>query len=160
MKSILKIIGIVLLVLVSVGGASAAYYWYTQYQKVVSNPQAGSAEEVKTLVKKLSAFMELPAETPSVVTVTDREKLQSQEFFKKAQNGDKIIIYEAARRIILYRPTTSRVVDVAPLVFNAPTQDAQALIQQTVPSPILETNPSPVASTAGTATASGFRNFE
>lgn len=130
MRRIVVIVGIVSLILLGGGGVAGSIYWYRQYQTIIANPQAGSAEEGKALVKKLSAFMELPAETPSVVTITDREKLQDQEFFQKAINGDKIIIFEAAKRIMLYRPSTNRLIDVAPLIFNAPIQDTEQRIPQ------------------------------
>lgn len=160
MKSTLKITGMILLVLISVSGAGASYYWYIQYQKIVANPQSGSAEEVKMLVKKLSAFMELPQETPSVVTISDRDKLQNQQFFQKAKNGDKIVIFEAAKRIILYRPETNRIIDVAPLVFSAPTQDTQQLVPQTNPSPVLNLEPMSTDSATETATPSaGYKKF-
>jgi len=118
MKRFFIILSLLFAVLVAAGGIAGGVYWYTKYQKVITDPKTGSEEEVKMLVQKLSKFMELPAENPTVVTITDRDKLQNQEFFQKAQNGDKIIIYQGAKRIILYRPATGRVVDVAPLVFN------------------------------------------
>lgn len=160
MKHILKIAGIALLILISVAGAGVSYYWYNRYQTVVTSPQAGSAEEIQAIVKKLSAFMDLPDETPSIVTVTDREKLQNQEFFKKAANGDKIIIYEASRRVILYRPSTNRVIDVAPLVFNDTTQDTQQLVPQTKPTPFIEPDMTSTHSADTTATVSGeYKSF-
>jgi hypothetical protein len=167
MKNAWKIIVIAILILVSIAGAGAATYWYTQYQKVVTNPQAGSADEVKALVKKLSIFMELPEESPSVITITDREKLQNQEFFKKAKNGDKIIVYEKARRIILYRPSNSRIIDVAPLVFNTETNASEQLndqfiTQQIQPeiSPTISPNPESTSSASSTATPSTTPNYE
>lgn len=159
MKPWIKIVSIVLLILVSAGGAGASYYWYTKYQKIVANPTSGSAEEVKILVKKLSAFMELPAETPSVVTITDRAKLQNQEFFKKAQNGDKIIVYQQAKRIFLYRPSTKRIIDVAPLVFNDQNQTAPDVASQILlPTPTESTITENEATSAANPTP--IENFE
>ena len=48
-------------------------------------------------------------------------EITDQEFFQKAMNGDKIIVYELARRIILYRPGTGKVIDIVPLAYNTPT---------------------------------------
>lgn len=158
MKNTWKIIITATLILVSIAGAGASYYWYTQYQKIATTPQAGSADEVKALVKKLSMYMELPEESPSVITITDREKLQNQEFFKKAKNGDKIIVYEKTRRIILYRPSNSRIIDVAPLVFNTETNtsdqlNSQFINQQTAPTvtPTLSLDPTSTSSASNSA---------
>lgn len=158
MKTKLKIIAIISLTLLSLGGVGASYYWYTQYQKIVSTPQAGSADEVKMLVKKLSVYMELPEESPSVITITDREKLQNQEFFKKAKNGDKIIVYEKSRRIILYRPSNARIIDVAPLVFNTETNtseqlNTQLIDQQTQPTVKPTLSPDPTSTSSASSSA-------
>ena len=101
------------------------------------------AEEVQTkmILDKIASVMDLPPEKPTIVTVTDREKLQNQDFFKKALNGDKIIIYETAKRVILYRPSTGRVVDVAPLVFNNPELPVIALPTLTITPTITPTIP-------------------
>jgi len=167
MKTKLKLMGIILLALIGLGGVGASFYWYTQYQKVVTNPTAGSPEEIQSIVKKLSVFMDLPEETPSIVTISDREKLQNQEFFKKAKNGDKIIVYEKARRIILYRPSNNRIIDVAPLVFNTETNASEQLndqfiTQQIQPevSPTISPNPESTSSASSTATPSTTPNYE
>lgn len=119
-KRIFIILAGVLIFAITSTSVGAAVYFYRQYRLVAGD--SGKAEEMQTqaMLAKIASVMDLPGEKPTIVTITDREKLQSQEFFKKAQNGDKIIIYEAARRVILYRPGTGRVVDVAPLVFNTP----------------------------------------
>ncbi len=161
MQKTLKIIALAVLILISITGIGASYYWYTQYQKVAANPAVGSPEEIRSIVKKLSAFMDLPNETPSIVTVTDREKLQNQDFFKKAANGDKIVIYETSRRVILYRPSTNRVVDVAPLVFNDATQEAQELIPQANPTPQPDKDLTATDSGDSNTTSSGeYKIFE
>lgn len=60
--------------------------------------------------------MQLPtSEKPSLMaTVTDTSALKTP-FLKEAKNGDKIIVYEKARRVIIYRPSTDRIVDIGPI---------------------------------------------
>lgn len=64
----------------------------------------------------------LPNEEPAVATVEDKEKVQS-EFFRAAENGDKLLIYKEAKKVILYRPSVDRIVEVGP-VSIAPAADA------------------------------------
>jgi len=96
----------------------AAYYFYKQNkdtQFLLKNPAMASKLEADDLTKKIGVFMELPAEQPTIVTVVDKEKLQDQNFFKKAENGDKVIIYANEKMAILYRPSTKKIIEVAPV---------------------------------------------
>lgn len=101
------------------GSLGAAAYFYTEYKKVteVRIP----AVEVEALVASISEHFELPAgETPTLATVTDREKLSGQDFFAGAQNGDKVLLYQEGRKAILYRPSTGKIVNVAPINVGDP----------------------------------------
>lgn len=85
-------------------------------------------------------------EEPVLATVSDREQLQGQDFFKDAQNGDKILMYKKNKKAFLYRPSTKQVLAQAPLVFEeeptasvAGEQDDSAS-NQTQPLPTLKPN--------------------
>lgn len=110
------IIGAIILLTALIG---SSYYFYSKYQKaqmLLNNTGAVGKEEVKTLVYQVGKLIELPAnETPTVATVTDIIKLKDQPFFTKAKNGDKVLIYTQAKKAILYRPSTNKVIDVAPV---------------------------------------------
>lgn len=74
------------------------------------------ADELSTTVSK---FVTVPKdETPDVATVTNVEELQNQDFFKEAQNGDKILIYAKHKLAVLYRPSENRVITIAPVLYN------------------------------------------
>jgi hypothetical protein len=63
--------------------------------------------------------MELPVgETPTVATISDKEKLKDQPFFKMAENGDILFAYTTAMQAILYRPSTNKIINVAPITIN------------------------------------------
>jgi len=79
-------------------------------------------EAYDTLVKKVGSNINLPQnESPTVATVSDVNQLKGQAFFKNAQNGDKVMIYTQARKAILYRPSTNKIIEVGPIsVLNSP----------------------------------------
>lgn len=107
-------------VLVVTGSLGTAAYFYSEYKKVteIRTPEA----ELESLVADISEHFELPtSETPTLATVTDREKLSGQEFFASSQNGDKVLLYQEGRKAILYRPSTGKIVNVAPIGIQEPT---------------------------------------
>ena len=86
-----------------------------------ASDEATTRAETTTLINKINKQrVSLPPADiengePTLVTVQDVTKLQDQEFFEKAQNGDKVLIYEQAKKAYLYRPSTNRVINVAPV---------------------------------------------
>jgi hypothetical protein len=79
-------------------------------------------KQAEILGSKVAKQADVPTdETPNVATVTDVSKLQGQEFFKQAKNGDKLLIYEKKKIIALYRPSEDRVIATAPVLYNQPT---------------------------------------
>lgn len=71
---------------------------------------------ISALINKVKGLMELPEEEePEIVTITDIEKFKDQPFFKKANNGDKLLIYKNSRKAILYDANGNRILDVGPI---------------------------------------------
>lgn len=107
------IVLVALLVLIGYGGG--AYYFY-QYKKLTRDPSAVAKQETDNLVAAVSKLILLPTgESPAVATVQDKEKLSSEVFFKNALNGDKVLIYYVAKKAFLYRPSTNKIIETAPL---------------------------------------------
>lgn len=145
MNGWLKLIFGVLAVLLMVMGGAAAYF-YKQYDEVKRSMQATKTDEVAELVSELSQVIELPTdETPTLATVTDKDKLREQAFFKKAENGDKIIIYTESGRAILYRPGSKKIIDVTTVsVKNEGDQSTDTAKQASIAEPEnqIESDPS------------------
>lgn len=110
----LNLLSIVLILLVIVGGGTA-YYFYSENQKITKNPNLVAQEESKKIVEAVGKLIDLPKEEPTIATITDKSKLKDQPFFVKAENGDKVLIFTKAKKAILYRPSTNKVIEVAPL---------------------------------------------
>ena len=104
------------LVILALIGAGFGGYEYYQKEKHYEDPQKVVSEQQRRLIAKVGKLIELPqGEDPTVATIRDKEKLKEQAFFARAENEDKVLIYTQAKRVILYRPSTDKVIEVAPL---------------------------------------------
>lgn len=107
--------------------ASDRHNLQRQLQAAQTNPQALVQKQSDDLIAKVGKLMNLPAgETPTVANVTDVSAAKQQSnFFAQAQNGDKVLLYAKAGEAILYRPSTNKIILVAPLTFNSNQAAAQ-----------------------------------
>lgn len=124
------LIGFVLVIVVIGGGA---FIYRNQNSSsspvgILGEQEQKSEEEIQKeneeLVEKVGELTLIPVgETPEVAEIADTTKLDSQAFFSRAQNGDKVLIYRTAKRVVLYRPSTNQVIETGPLVepTSAPT---------------------------------------
>ncbi|MDB5169534.1 MAG: hypothetical protein JWO41_890 [Candidatus Saccharibacteria bacterium] len=92
----------------------------TKLASANANPQLLVQKQTDDLISKVSHLMTLPSgETPTVANVSDAAKAKQQSaFFANAQNGDRVLMYVKAGEAILYRPSTNKIILVAPLTFN------------------------------------------
>jgi hypothetical protein len=128
---------IIVVVLALAAGAGYFSWQYSEAKKDVdrlSNPQEAAKVANAELIASVSRHTEVPqGETPTIATVTDASKLKSQAFFAKAVNGDKVLIYTQARRAILYRPSTDKIIEIAPI--NLGTSESQTTTPPPTPTP-------------------------
>jgi type II secretory pathway pseudopilin PulG len=92
----------------------------SQLASLKANPQLAVDQQTKDLIGKVSHLYNLPTnETPTIAEVSDPAKAKQQSaFFANAQKGDKVLLYVKAGEAILYRPTTNKIILVAPLTFS------------------------------------------
>lgn len=91
-----------------------------QTEQNQNNPAVKSAEENKQLIEQIRKLIILPEdEEPTIATVNDLSKLQNQPFFANAQIGDKVLIYNKAKKAILFRPSENKIIELAPLIDNS-----------------------------------------
>jgi hypothetical protein len=110
-KNLLLLAAALLLILFS------AAHFLLAYRNNQADPNLAIQKETKELTDRIGKFMELPTgEQPTLATVTDQDKLKGQDFFAHAQNGDKLLVWPVARKAILYRPSTGKVIEVSNLV--------------------------------------------
>lgn len=106
---------VVILVLIATAG-----YFFWQYQDLRNNPERAIEQETTQIIQQVGRLMSLPEdETPTIATVEDVSRLDSQPFFNRAENGDKILIYTEARQAIIYRESERKIINVGPIALNA-----------------------------------------
>jgi hypothetical protein len=126
---------------VAVVGILGTTYYYRQYQALKNNPNIVAQKETERLVALLGKIIELPKnETPTIATISDKEKLKDQPFFSTAENGDILFAYNTAMKAILYRPSINKIINVAPITINQP-QDVTQGVKKTTPVPAVNNNP-------------------
>ena len=123
---------LIFLILIAIGGSYGSIHYYNKYQSLKVNPNAEAEKETNKLLSSLGSLMELPqGETPTVATISDKEKLNGQAFFSNAQNGDILFAYTTSMKAILYRPSTNKIINVAPISINQ-SQDVTSAVAPTM----------------------------
>lgn len=118
MRKIQRPVIIVLFSILLIAAVGSSLYFYSKYQSL--SKQSNTKEDTAVTLAAVGKLMMLPeGETPTVASVADAEKLRDQPFFTGAMNGDKVLLYTEAKKAILYRPSTNKIVDVAPITVNA-----------------------------------------
>lgn len=83
-------------------------------QHLEQSANARIAKEQQALIAEIGEFMLLPAdEVPTIATVTNKQKLRNQPIFADAENGDTLIAYPIAGKLILYRETQKQIITIA-----------------------------------------------
>jgi hypothetical protein len=125
--------GLYVLIVVILAGVAGYFYWQNkQNLEKLNNPTQASEQEVKELTEKVGKLMDLPQdEAPTIISVVDKDKVKSQAFFTNTENGDKVLVYTAAKKAILYRPLTGKIVEVGPVDIAPTTNFKVALYSAT-----------------------------
>ena len=104
------------------------YDLYKTYEAKVPVSDKEAEKEVAVLVTQLKKIMEVPDEKPVVATVKDKHTLKSQQaFFAQAENGDKLIVFQTARKAILFRPSIGKIIESGPLITTPTQQQTQTI---------------------------------
>lgn len=122
---------LIFIILVAILGSYGSFHYYNKYQSLKVNPNAEADQQTAKLLSALGNLMELPkGETPTVATISDKDKLAGQAFFSNALNGDILFAYTTSMKAILYRPSTNKIINVAPISINQ-TQDVTSAVAPT-----------------------------
>ena len=153
LKIFSALLSTLIIVLIALG--AVGYIKYNDLKKEnarLSNPEESAKTELENLKKKISTLVDVPTdEEPTIATVTDTTKLKDQPFFVKAENGDKVFMYQKAKKAILYRPSTNKIIEVAPIT-DGKTPDKADGVKSTDPTSSNSTSTTPTNGTETTST--------
>ncbi len=103
---------IALVVLGIVGYLAYGYVSTRNELKRLTDEKAASKSEIVRITELAGKVLQLPTDdTPVLATVNDAIKLNNPE----AQNGDEMVIYGKSSKAILYRPSTKKIIQYAPI---------------------------------------------
>lgn len=114
-----KKVSLIILIIIAILGVWGTSHFYNKYKALTVDANAQAQKETARLVGMLGKLIELPEnETPTVATISDKIKLAGQAFFAQAENGDILFAYTTSMKAILYRPSTNKIINVAPISIN------------------------------------------
>ncbi len=109
---------IVSLVILCLAGIGSGVFFFIQYSQVQAK-----TNQKEDLTKRIAALAVLPNDSSALVTVADKTKLENKQLADKVNNGDVLMIFAKSQRLIIYRPSDNKIVDM--LSFSA--QDTSAI---------------------------------
>jgi len=121
--------------IISFAGSVAWGFWSNKmYQEAKSQinqltsldgQQELAKQEINQVLNKVRKHIQLPEdEEPVMATVVDAAALsQEQSFYKDANNGDRVIVYQKAQKAILYNPEKDIIINVGPVFLDETQQE-------------------------------------
>ena len=107
-RKIRLLLGISLVIITAALVGFGLYSFHAWRSAVASNP----ATAQQAIIKSVNDLAITPNESPQIATIKDASKLTSGALAHAAKNGDVLLIYNKANRIIVYRPSTHKLVDI------------------------------------------------
>jgi hypothetical protein len=114
------------LLLLAVAAFGLSFWGYQQTKSQLSaltNPDQKTElnqQQTEALLAKVSKLAVLPNEkNPVVATINDVEALSAtQDFYKDANNGDRLIIFGHSRTAIIYDEAHHKIVNIGPIFYT------------------------------------------
>ncbi len=105
-KRRLSLIMVLSVLLIAAVGASVFFYF--KYTDASKNAKADQQKVLQTI----ATVLQLPGGDPSSFTIADKSRLTNQMLASRVENGDTLFVYDAAKKVIVYRPSTKKVIDI------------------------------------------------
>lgn len=124
-----------LVVVILVALAGGLVFLYTKYSETkkeveklstVQGQQELSKTQTQELLGEMRKIIIMPTnEDPVVATITDINQLKDKEFYKDAQNGDRVVVFANAKKAYIYSPERKLIVNVGAFQLDQKTQNQQ-----------------------------------
>ncbi len=89
-------------------------YLFYKIKKIDNNKYATNQAEKNLLLKRISEIYFNPnEEVPTIAQISNLELLKDQQFFTEAKEGDIIFVYNQTNRVILYRPSIKKIIEIS-----------------------------------------------
>lgn len=100
-------------------GAIGLFHYRQSHRGPVTSNGLSPAERAKDLGRRVAQLVLLPpGETPQLMAVDDISQYKDRPLFTNAQNGDAILVYAAEKRVIIYRESVGKIVDIGPVTVD------------------------------------------
>ncbi len=118
-RTAFKVITIILNVLVLIGLGFTSGYYYLKYHKL-QNATLNDEQKIAKYENEIARTYTLPKEKAKLYTVNDAEatKRANPAFFKDLAKDDVLLVYKDTPLVIMYRPTTKKIINSGPLSFT------------------------------------------
>lgn len=118
-KRKLAIAGVLLVIVALISLSGFLYY---KYQEVLHKPTAS-----QQLIQYISQTVRLPDEEPTILTITDKTKLNNALLASRVDNGDQLLLFSKAQQVVIYNPSSKKVTGMLTI------QDPDVVTKQTTP---------------------------
>jgi len=89
------------------------------YTFVFRNKKDNPRAQLNETLNKLSGLILLPEnEEPTLATVDNPDILTDPQLKAAAKTGDKVLLYYTIKKVIVYRPSVNKIVDIFPLILD------------------------------------------
>lgn len=126
---------IILFVILTIALAAGLGYLYKKYRdtqamvyklSTVQGQQELNKTQIEAILSEMRKLIVIPTgEDPAIATIVDIEQLKSSPFYKDAQNGDRVVLFNNAKKAYIYRPESKIIVNYAAFQPEEPAQQQQ-----------------------------------
>jgi hypothetical protein len=122
--------------IVALLGLGSSVYFFRQYR--VSEEQRFASlsltpKDTEAVLSKVRKLVLLPSEEAKIMTVANVAELKkTQRFFAEAEDGDIVLVFENAKKAVVYRPSVNLVVNIAPILPGGQASDSAKTVPTAV----------------------------
>lgn len=101
-RSLISII-VVLLIALAITGGVFTFKYFTEKP---------GRTDAASLAGQIGKSVQLPNEQPTLFTIADKSKISNKALGQRVDNGDELLFFKSARKVVIYRPSTKKVIDM------------------------------------------------